>query len=421
MNRKSVYNMRNKKENANMGEYGRDKVVQDGAKDVNKPPDGASNVILPTSSSSSKETVRSDNCVICEKTVKNDDQAIQCEICRLWVHITCEGMPKEAYDYIMSVGDQVAWKCTYCKRGCLKLYEYMEELGKQNKTLWSKQREIRDEMNALTEVVGKNQEINKDMEVRLGALEANSVVERERQDNNGEKCIHIETRLANLEANFAGIEEKLALGSGTGDSSQAEITRNEAVPDLKAIMKQEMEQLKKTMVENDIQLKKEVKEKQEEKLRELRDEEARRNNIIIYGIPESQEKEGPKRRDSDQEVVVKLFQEVLEVKLNQTSLVKIIRLGKREESVAKPRPLLVGLDSPILKRDVLLQTKKLKGKDEYKDIFLQHDLTKGQRENMKSLAAEARKMELEDKSGNFLYRIRGPPENMIIKKIWKQM
>ena len=49
-----------------------------------------------------------------------------------------------------------------------------------------------------------------------------------------------------------------------------------------------------------------------------------------------------------------------------------------------------------------------------------HDLTKKQREELQELIKDARKKEENDQSGNFMYRLRGPPWRWFIKKISKK-
>lgn len=66
----------------------------------------------------------------------------------------------------------------------------------------------------------------------------------------------------------------------------------ETVPSFRSIMKEEMQQMQMKMEENERKMKEELKIRQEQQLNQLRDEEARKNKIVIYGIPESKEKEG---------------------------------------------------------------------------------------------------------------------------------
>ena len=62
---------------------------------------------------------------------------------------------------------------------------------------------------------------------------------------------------------------------------------------------------------------------------------------------------------------------------------------------------------------------KLKDVDEYKGWSLQHDMTKEQRENVRKLVEEAKRKTAADESGEYIYRVRGPPHKKFIKRIKK--
>ena len=56
----------------------------------------------------------------------------------------------------------------------------------------------------------------------------------------------------------------------------------------------------------------------------------------------------------------------------------------------------------------------------YRSINVQHDLTVEEREQRKKLIAEARIMQEDDQSGEWDYRVRGPPGNMRVVKLKKR-
>ncbi|KAK7069399.1 Histone deacetylase 6, partial [Halocaridina rubra] len=85
-----------------------------------------------------------------------------------------------------------------------------------------------------------------------------------------------------------------------------------------------------------------------------------------------------------------------------------------------PQLVLVSAGFDAAVGDPLGATRKLKGNGEYRDITIQYDLTRAQRENMKILISEAKRKEQEDQSANLIYRERGPPEKNIVKRIKKQ-
>ena len=48
-------------------------------------------------------------------------------------------------------------------------------------------------------------------------------------------------------------------------------------------------------------------------------------------------------------------------------------------------------------------------------------MTKKQKEELKQMVEQAKEKENEDQSGEFMYRVRGPPWSRFIKKIPKRM
>ena len=48
-------------------------------------------------------------CGICEKSVVNNHQAINCDKCGLWIHINCNKTNKQTYIYLMR--DDSHWYC----------------------------------------------------------------------------------------------------------------------------------------------------------------------------------------------------------------------------------------------------------------------------------------------------------------------
>ena len=51
-------------------------------------------------------------CGICNKTVKINQKAVQCDSCDLWVHISCNGILEEVYENLKY--DDDLWYCLLC-------------------------------------------------------------------------------------------------------------------------------------------------------------------------------------------------------------------------------------------------------------------------------------------------------------------
>ena len=152
---------------------------------------------------------------------------------------------------------------------------------------------------------------------------------------------------------------------------------------------------------------------------EQRDKEARRNNIILYKVPESEAGRNEDRNKQDITFCLKLFNNCLQAGINEEDLVNVFRLGKRPEPGVSsgPRPLMVQLVSYNLKNLIMESLYKLRnGEQRFKSIVVAHDMTKLEREQCKELVAEARNMAAQDSLGEYLYRVRGPPGEMKILK-----
>lgn len=133
---------------------------------------------------------------------------------------------------------------------------------------------------------------------------------------------------------------------------------------MRDIMKQEMDDLNKKMEDKNNMMKK-----------EYREQEDRKNNIVIHGAPESKEKEGDKRQEEDSKFLERFIQTGLEVNLYGHMIRKVSRIGKWEASAEEPRPMLATFDTSYFKRDIPVNAKNLKSKDECEDIYVQHDMT----------------------------------------------
>ena len=73
---------------------------------------------------------------------------------------------------------------------------------------------------------------------------------------------------------------------------------------------------------------------------EAKAREARRNNIIVFNMPEQDgNKSSEERLNKDTEDFLKLTKDVCKVELKKTDVLQIIRLGKRD--LEKKRPVVI--------------------------------------------------------------------------------
>ena len=121
---------------------------------------------------------------------------------------------------------------------------------------------------------------------------------------------------------------------------------------------------------------------------ESKDREKRLNNVIIFNLPESTSQLKTTRQQHDKEQILEMCTEIT----------------------------LTHIDK---KRTLLRRFHHIRENDKFKNIKIDHDKTKQEREESKKLYEEAKRKEAADKSGEYLYRVRGPPWERKIRKIRK--
>jgi len=88
----------------------------------------------------------------------------------------------------------------------------------------------------------------------------------------------------------------------------------------------------------------------------------RKTNVIIHGVPESDDDSADQRIEDDTTVLAARFQEL---KVENVNVESIVRLGKREANPAQnPRPMKVVLDSVDSKFSLLRKLKNLREKQD---------------------------------------------------------
>ena len=158
-------------------------------------------------------------------------------------------------------------------------------------------------------------------------------------------------------------------------------------------------------------------------LSEIQEQENRKTNIVVYNLKESMDVDGTVRKDHDLSEIGSLLQQIELPNTIKEDIAVIRRLGKRldadgehqnegADSVstpAKPRPLLVSFKSPITRKEILGNAKKL-SKSQLKHISVCPDLTKNQQKEDKKLREEVKQLNTEnpsDEKGDFLWKVVG--------------
>ena len=150
---------------------------------------------------------------------------------------------------------------------------------------------------------------------------------------------------------------------------------------------------------------------------EMNERKSRENNLIIFGFDENQSEVRQERIDHDIQQIKELYK-ACKIQLDTTSIKKTGRLGKFNNE-KRDRPLLVTLSSVESKLVLFKNFHRIRELTEYEKVNVSNDLTKAEREKEKELWQEAKKQQLNDKSGDFIYKVRGPPWARRVTKLKK--
>ena len=125
--------------------------------------------------------------------------------------------------------------------------------------------------------------------------------------------------------------------------------------------------------------------------------EMKKKNIIIRGI----EEQSP---ENDIQIVVELNRAMGNNDFNQSNIVRAERIGENYE---RGRPLKIELDSYTTKIQIMRNVHYLQETRKFRNVKIQHDLTKAQMAEYRQLIQESIEQERNDPTGK--YRVRGPP------------
>ena len=155
--------------------------------------------------------------------------------------------------------------------------------------------------------------------------------------------------------------------------------------------------------------------KAEDIIKELKAQEERKNDIILFNVPESKANDMNERTKHDKEEV-KEITKICNATIKKDEMIRAIRLGKKPNA-DKPRPLLIEIINDDKKKALFKNLSKLQNAPEkYRSVSIQNDLTQKQREREKMMREEAKKKE-QEASGEGKFKVRGPPWDRKIVKV----
>ena len=173
-----------------------------------------------------------------------------------------------------------------------------------------------------------------------------------------------------------------------------------------AAVKQELSVVKHDLSGRISVTEKAVKDVKADALRELYAVEAKRSNLVLFGIPEPGRSESSvSPRDQD----IKSVDSILELLTGVKKPFDLrFRIGKKQD---KPRPILIKIPDPKDKEEILSMGHKLKDNPQWKSVYINDDLTPAQREHIdqlnKNLVSEANSKNAGLKNEDWKWVVRG--------------
>lgn len=338
-------------------------------------------------------TINGIDCVQCKKTfTKDTDQLLNCDYCEGWYCTKCLSMSKTDYGHHNHTSDTAMWFCFTCK---VKVLVNIKE----NKTIEEKCKES----------LKIYEDRIKDLELKLNQKcdlsEVKRLVELEVEKNIQRFDTKIEEKLQTSDIDKA-IEDKINL-------TQNKLKSYADALDVKVSTVNNIAE--ETMSSNNTIIEQTVK-----KINEQNEYNERLNNIIIYNLEESTSILKSEITQYDETLAHKLLKVVLPTAKPSEAFSNMpIRLGSRRV-VGKIKPLKIKFSHIDYKQAFMSNLPNIANcdNDTIKKCFINHDLNDEERTAEKLLVDEMKTLSAQE-TGNFLYRIRGPPHSRKVVKIPK--
>ncbi len=297
----------------------------------------------PETSSSSEGNSDKVECSKCGKLVKSKDKAIQCATCQLIYHAKCQKVSDAKYEALKEDDGDMFWFCLSCRRTTVNLIQTTARIEERVTSL-----EVAIDQKAEKEDVKELEDKVKKLEKSVSEKFAR--LEDEENVKTGQIVRKIEEKIEGK------IEQQLDREKTDNNKPSASV---------------------------------------QEAVDEVKEQERRKSNVVLFNVPESSSADLDARRKYDVEVVEELMKEGIlktaEIKSDGRGIKMVTRLGKREEN--KVRPLKVTFTSPEGQRLILGNARNLmNAKNEmYRKVVVKPDLTQMQREMEKKLVTEKKR------------------------------
>ena len=377
-----------------------------------------------------KEDILENVCVVpenicngCEEEVTVGQKGVVCESCQSWCHASCENISQFEYETLGKLENSLTWNCSKCRtlnREIMRKIDMVitdhEAVMKENKKMREKLSKIEENMEKerisikeemKKEIMGSLGEFKKEIEsLRHGLTEeikasCNEIRENVRSEIKDNWLVAIETNLGNriakeIKSNIEGVKESITaeIGRNLMEDFEGKVIgklRNEVIKMNSELAEQIIMNVGRR--ENSEDQEEQNGEEKHRKLQEnivniMRNEEDRKrraNNIVVFGLDEPTVVGKAEKEEEELKGLNEVLSEGLRVNVG---VAQITRLGEPRQD-GKERPLLVRLNSPKEKWEIVKRAKQLNG-GRFRKVIVVPDKNREEREHDKYLAEQLR-------------------------------
>ena len=350
-------------------------------------------------------------CMICDDSLDEVETKLKCEGCENWLCLRCSKVPLQVFQSIRSgLLGSFAFMCPCCKTN-------LPHMRNLTKSFDQMRNSNEDRLNQIEERLLKMEDTIDD--------KIDSKIEQAKEDIFGQVSQQIQQSQPNLQevkADIIGqvtheLQPRIDKAIKTAIESGNSVEIKEAVKNAYEEQKKEVQASSTSHPISPGTHQKQVDQALTTLATELQDREKRRNNFVIYNATESNSQQKDERIRHDAKLLVDICTESLKVNVSASDIESTTRIGKPRED-AKPRPLIVAMKEYELKDEIFKNLPKLRNTI-HNMISIAHDMTKMERAQNSKTLAEAKKLTQEDKSGLWMYKVRGPPGGKKVVKVRK--
>jgi hypothetical protein len=345
---------------------------------------------------SGKEAKEIWTCTNCKRDFKDaSSKVLECERCIGHYCVKCTKFSEQEYE-LLNARPDLHWFCANCEEKVVKSINLDRDVEQRCNDFL---KEIKDQ------VRGIEDNFNKQLADKVSRKEMNDALKEvlKEKPSQGEVKHLLDDGLQKINVSLHSkiMDEKPAWEELVTKEVDSRLT----------FLSGDIGEVRKNIDESRVQMAEET------------DRLSRKNNIIVYNVPESMATSFADKISDDRKFCDSLMTRGLKIGYEESDVNKTIRLGKKnEDGTGKVRPLLVELNNGHVKNLVMENVARLAlAKEEFKGIIISHDMTKKEREQCKEMVAEAKMREQNDnafgQSGEWVYRVRGPPGLMKILKL----